>query len=219
LFPQALKYKTTQRMNVGLVPLRSYYYTFGDDAAPAAGVRILPASAVVIERVGDRLLARSRDGRLTFDAIDLLGLHLTDECNDVLGAFLPRVPHQPRILIDDLVVSRERWVLDPATVTSVQARQPIDRLTGIRRWARDLGLPRFCFYKISTERKPCYLDLDSPALLEMFARMVRAALEQDDAAALTLTIAEMLPRLDQLWLADRAGSPYTSELRFAAFRP
>jgi hypothetical protein len=218
LFPQALKYKTTQRMNVGLVPLRSYYYLFGDDAAPMEGVRMLPASAVVIERAGDRLLARSRDGRLEFDAIDLLGLHLTEECNDVLGALLPRVPHQPRILIDDLVVSRERWVLDPATVTSAQERQPIDRLTGLRRWARGLGLPRFCFYKISAERKPCYLDLDSPVLLEMFAKMLRAALEQGEAGV-TLTVTEMLPRLDQLWLVDRAGNRYTSELRFAAFRP
>jgi hypothetical protein len=65
-------------------------------------------------------------------------------------------------------------------------------------------------------RKPCFLDLDSPVLLDLFIKLARAAAKQCTGS---LTITEMLPGLDQPWLVDRAGNRYTSELRFAAFRP
>jgi hypothetical protein len=87
----------------------------------------------------------------------------------------------------------------------------------VRRWARGLGLPRFCFYKISTEKKPCYLDLESPIYIDTFARLLRVSWEAAPGSA-SVSVSEMMPRIDQTWLSDAAGNLYTSELRIAALR-
>jgi hypothetical protein len=215
LFPHTHKHNSTQRMSLGVDPVHAYHFAFGDDAAAAEGARLVPAGALVIAREGARLVARSRDGRLVVDAVDLLGFHLAIKASELLGGLLPRAAHLPRISIDDLVVSRERWAVDPAALADSLGGGTADRLAVLRRWARGLGLPRFCFYKSSAERKPCFLDLDSPVLLDLFTKQVRAAAKP---GAGSLTITEMLPDLDQTWLVDRTGNHYTSELRFASFR-
>jgi hypothetical protein len=44
----------------------------------------------------------------------------------------------------------------------------------------------------------------------MLARLIRAGLERDPAARVSVT--EMLPAFDELWLTDGDGQLYTSEL-------
>jgi hypothetical protein len=54
------------------------------------------------------------------------------------------------------------------------------------------------------ERKPIYVDLESPTLLRVLARFLRPAAEKTPHAPVILT--EMLPAPDECWLADAAAS-------------
>ena len=58
----------------------------------------------------------------------------------------------------------------------------------MRRWARAAGLPRRFFARVPGETKPLCVDLDSPLLVEAFARMAGAT-----AGEGPLRLSEMLP--------------------------
>jgi len=60
------------------------------------------------------------------------------------------------------------------------------------------------------DSKPFLLDLDSLASVDLLARAVRRA------AGGQVTVTEMLPEPDRLWLTDAAGDRYTAELRMVA---
>lgn len=215
LLPQRSKRDSTQRMAIGLVSPRFYRYEFVDEPPASPACQSLAAAALVVEDDGERLTARTRDGRVRFDALDLFGDLITPECSDILGRMLPPRPHRPRIRIGDLVIGREAWTFSAGELTElVSSRHDHERFISVRRWARRHGMPRHVFYKLSSETKPCYLDFDSPIYTDMFARLVRKAANPFDEVAVT----EMSPRLDQLWLRDAAGELYTAELRMAAFK-
>ena len=93
----------------------------------------------------------------------------------------------------------------------VQASTAMERFIGARRWARAQGLPRFLFFKSSSERKPSYLDLDSPHSVDNFLRMLHGAQR--------VSVSEMLPAIDHSWLPDAQGHTYTSEFRIVAMDP
>ena len=61
------------------------------------------------------------------------------------------------------------------------------------------------------EAKPLFLDLASPTFVELAAKVVRKAR--------TVSLSEMLPDLDSLWLIDVERRRYTSELRIVAVDP
>ncbi|HEX8112720.1 MAG TPA: hypothetical protein VF516_33545, partial [Kofleriaceae bacterium] len=86
-----------------------------------------------------------------------------------------------------------------------------ERFIQARAWARSAGLPRRLFVKVPEETKPLFLDLASPTFVELAARMVRKAQ--------AVSISEMLPDLDELWLCDAEHRRYTSELRLVAVDP
>ena len=93
-----------------------------------------------------------------------------------------------------------------------------DRFIGARRWACNHGLPRWVFARFPQEFKPLYVDLESPASVEVMATMMRRALEvAGDAAELALS--EMLPNPAQTWLTGAKGETYTGELRIVAVDP
>ncbi len=66
--------------------------------------------------------------------------------------------------------------------------------------------------------KPYYVDVDSPIYAEIFAKAVRQS-EASASKGETITITEMLPDLEHLWLPDANGERYTSELRIVAVEP
>jgi hypothetical protein len=68
------------------------------------------------------------------------------------------------------------------------------------------------------EIKPIYVDFASPIYVELLAKLVRRTKEAGggESAREQVTVAEMLPGPDQVWLADAADQRYTSELRIAA---
>jgi hypothetical protein len=76
-------------------------------------------------------------------------------------------------------------------------------------------MPRFLFVRTPLERKPYYIDLNSPIYGEILAKIIRQA----QAAATQeqyITVTEMLPSPEQVWLPDAHHRRYTSELRIVA---
>lgn len=161
---------------------------------------------VVEERAG-RLVVRSRRTGRRFDGAAFFGCLMKFESTYSFH-LLPELGHSPRVSIDGVVISRERWRFDPARVTFATRETPGERFVEAHRWARSHGLPRFVFLSVPEERKPVYLDFHSPALVESCWPMVRKAS--------AVSVAEMLPAPDETWLADARGQRYCCELRLAA---
>jgi hypothetical protein len=118
---------------------------------------------------------------------------------------LPGREHSSRIAVGKAVLRRESW-----SVSGAHAPADADHLAA---WARDRGMPRRVFVKTPLERKPFYLDLDSPILRRIAARHIRQSAE----AGAPVRFTEMLPGPEDCWLADPEGGRYTSELRLVAY--
>ena len=73
-------------------------------------------------------------------------------------------------------------------------------------WARERGIPRRVFARSPLERKPRYVDFESPSLCRAVLRFARGG---------PLELTEMLPGPDECWLESDAGH-HTSELRVVA---
>jgi len=86
------------------------------------------------------------------------------------------------------------------------------RFVGARRWKHEFDLPRFVFIKAPVEQKPLYVDLESPTLINIFAKIVRRTKEAN-APNMPISVTEMYPAHDQLWLPDAEGNLYTNEFR------
>lgn len=213
--PRLSKNTLPERFAIAMELPEFYRYHFGDDPPGTSNGNALSAGCVVVEDDGGKLVARTRDGRTELDVIDLLGIHLSWECNKIAGRVLPRARHWPRIVVDEVVVSRERWSFASAELDFARLKDPCRRYLAARRWARRYELPRFCFYKVASEMKPCYLDLDSPIYVDLFARMLRSATRADAEGQVTIT--EMLPDVNHAWLPDAEGNRYTCELRTACY--
>jgi hypothetical protein len=170
------------------------------------------AGDLYVERTRGRLRVRSRVRELDHDIVSFMEAYLSVEAAAHFQ-LLPPARHLPRVTIDRLVVSRERWSLEPAEFRALigDAGGVEDQVRRVRGWARALGLPRCVFASVPHEPKPFYVDFGSPSYIDIFVRCL------GDAAR--LAISEMLPGHDQLWLSDADGRSYTSELRFAAVDP
>jgi len=127
---------------------------------------------------------------------------------------VPHATHQPRITIDQLVLSREQWVFQVADSAWAFAVDEQERYRLARRWRQDHQLPERVFYRVPVELKPTAADFRSIVLVNVFAKHIR----QTKAAGHTqYSVTEMLPDTDQLWLTDRQGRRYSSELRIIAY--
>ncbi len=124
---------------------------------------------------------------------------------------LPTADHWPRVWIDNMVVHRESWVFDGREMDFVHAETPAERFAGARSWWRRAGVSQRVFLRVATEKKPTYVDFDSPVYVELFTKSVRAALESGGDPRVRMS--EMMPDLHQLWLPDAEGNRYTSEVR------
>jgi hypothetical protein len=133
------------------------------------------------------------------------------------GSFdlLPPTGHSPRVTIDDLVVSREKWTLPVAEPAFAGTPDESARYLQARAWAAGHELPRHVFLRFAGERKPIYADLTSLASIDLISRALRRCRREAGADA-TITVTEMLPAPEQAWLADARGRRYTAELRMVA---
>lgn len=185
------------------------HYSFCPDTMKA-----IPIADLVVEDTGSGLLMRTRDGRLSFDALDAIGDALSTLAVDAMK-ILPPARHNPRVTIDRLVVCRESWSFIASELSFAGEKNEAARFLAARRWARSHGMPRFAFVKVLSETKPFYVDFDSPIYVDIFAKALRL-LAEHPAADQPFTLTEMLPTPDQTWLSDAEGRHYTSELRMVA---
>lgn len=68
------------------------------------------------------------------------------------------------------------------------------------------------FAKVTSQPKPVYLDVESPTFVDIFCKLVRGE-------PTLITLSEMLPAFEQLWLPHPSGGCCTSELRMAIVNP
>ena len=76
-------------------------------------------------------------------------------------------------------------------------------------------MPRHVFCKVPVEVKPVYVDFDSAIYVNLLAKLIRRSVEKDREGA-RVTVSEMLPGMQELWLEDGEGQRYTSEFRIVA---
>jgi hypothetical protein len=160
------------------------------------------------------LRVRRRDGTLERSLLEVVGDLISTM---TAGSFdlMPPGAHTPRITIDDLVVSREKWTMPVAEPAFAANPDESARYLQARAWVARHELPRHVFLRFSGERKPIYADLTSLASIDLLCRGLRRAGRNAGPDA-TVTIAEMLPGPDQAWLFDARGQRYTAELRMVA---
>jgi Lantibiotic dehydratase, N terminus len=177
------------------------------DDLPAAPV---PASALEVFRHRGGLEVRSlADGRC-FPLAEVIGDYLSRVAINAFRLFPPTDRRSPRVSIGRLVVSRQTWRLPARKCNwAFQSREP-DRYLLMREWVARHDLPQRAYYSISGEAKPLYVDFTSIALTNVLASAIRRMPDQSTGL---VTIQEMLPSADGLWLMDAAGEAYTSELR------
>lgn len=189
----------------------------------ARGVAVLPDDTIYVATLPD---SRAQDGRRTWLPHELLvdGDDVVDRSGGLRVALaevfampifisavrtfelLPADGHAPRLTIGRTVLRRESW--------SVPAAQVPQRSEDVAAFARDRGMPRRVFVKSPLERKPLYVDTESPVLGRILCRHARQAAA--GAADAQIVFTEMLPTSEQSWLRDPTGERYVSELRLVA---
>lgn len=121
--------------------------------------------------------------------------------------------HTPRLLAGDVVLQRERWRVE-RTTCGLAASYPgtsYALFRDVRRLRRSVGLPERVFLKSPSEPKPIYIDFRCHLLVEAFDTLL--------TAGKAVTLSEMLPDSDQLWLTGSDCRHVTAELRLAFGRP
>lgn len=204
---------SVSRTASALVPPGDLRLEYTQDGFASDRSRAVPLSSLSLENCDGELVAIGRNGKL-FRVIELVGWRCAELVRDAFKMFLSSA-YNPRISIDRMVIRRETWRFTPAHLTFAIEKDAIERFVRFRAWAQSHQLPRFLFYESPVERKPAYLDSNSPILLDIFSRVVRRTMEQNSADA-AIQITEMLPTPDQTWLPDAHGNRYCCELRMVA---
>jgi hypothetical protein len=201
------------RTAVGLSSPRDRWFVYENTPTGITPERMLAAGELVVERDGE-LVVRTRDRRFACPVIEFFG-HTIANANMSLPPLLTDAPHQPRVVIDRLVVQREAWCVSASElVPGRRAGRPgPDRnahFLAARRLRRAHGMPRRVFVRVGQD-KPVCVDFDSPIMTDVLAHLASQA--GPEAA---IRVSEFLPDCGGLWLTDAAGARYTSELRIVA---
>ncbi|MDQ2812731.1 MAG: hypothetical protein M3Z75_12895, partial [Actinomycetota bacterium] len=199
-----------------------------DSLDPPETDTVLPGAAMTVARRGDDLVVQvlpsgpepsgpepsgPEPSGTELDFFEVIGDLLVMV---ILDAFqlAAAAAHRPRVTIDKFVLSRERWVFQVADTAWAFVLDEQERYRLARRWRQDHQLPERVFYRVPVELKPTAADFRSIVLVNLLAKHIR----QSKAAGHTeFTVTEMLPDTDQLWLTDRQGRRYSSELRIIAY--
>jgi len=199
------------RLTVALSSAKDFHLDFTLDPPGVPAAQVLSIGELIVEPSEGGLAVGPRAGGVRFDVVDFFQIVMMMLAHDAFRV-RPAGAYTPRVTIDRVVVTRESWIV-PATELAGEPTAA-SRFAAVRRWAGERGLPRFLFAKMPYEWKPFYVDLDSPVLVEILAKAARKAAKI--SAAATITLSEMLPGHDQLWLPDAEGNRYTCELRTVA---
>jgi hypothetical protein len=184
-----------------------------DSFDPPESDTVLPGAAMTVTRRGQDLVVQVMPSGTELDFFEVIG---DEMAGVVVNAFQPVAPaaHRPRITIDRFVLSREQWTFQVTDSSWAFAKDEQERYRLARRWRQDHGLPERVFYRVPVELKPTAADFRSIVLVNLLAKNIR---QTQAAGHAQFTVTEMLPDLDQLWLTDRQGRRYSSELRIIAY--
>ncbi|MGD0068386.1 MAG: lantibiotic dehydratase, partial [Streptosporangiaceae bacterium] len=184
-----------------------------DSFDPPESDTVIPGAAMTVARRGEDLVVRVAPSGIELDFFEVIGDAMVDV---VVDGFQPvaRSVHRPRITIDRFVLSREQWTFRVADSGWAFARDEQERYRLARCWRREHQLPERVFYRVPAELKPTAADFRSLVLVNLLARHIRQTKEAGHAE---FTVTEMLPGPGQLWLTDRHGRRYSSELRIIAY--
>jgi lantibiotic biosynthesis dehydratase-like protein len=193
-----------------LVDASQVFWTAHANTTGAPGT-VHAATAMTVRRSGPDLVVTT--GELRLDLMEVLGEYLSAA---VMSAFSPvaTTHHRPRILVDDLVLSREAWHRPAAELDWTGVVDRAERYRRATAWRVAEGLPVRAFYRVVVENKPLYVDFASPVLVDLFASTIRRATDDDPDAWIWLS--ELLPELDEQWVHDANGAAYSAELRVVA---
>jgi Lantibiotic dehydratase, N terminus len=163
------------------------------------GLRVVSVADLLVD--GDMITDRERSFRAPLHALFWVPMFVATVFS---YEPFPKVEHMERITLGRTVFRRESWRISVGDCPTDPA--------GVAAWARDHGMPRRLFVRMPDERKPTYLDVESPVLARIFCRQIR---RRADAPDELVAVSEMLPAPEACWL-DLDGERYTSELRIAA---
>lgn len=170
--------------------------------------RVLRAADFTVRLSGQRLMAVHRHRRLRFDLLQVFERRLKMLAASAFslgdGQF-----NGPCRILGGMVVQRAHWRFDAEALGFLDG--PEGRSERVAAFRSRHGLPRRMFVRSPHDVKPIYLDWDAPVLVEVLARLARQAP--------WLSFSEMLPGPDELWLKDKGGAAYVSELRCIAVDP
>ncbi|GAA4840143.1 lantibiotic dehydratase [Kitasatospora terrestris] len=212
LLPKEHRSRLSARVKYALTRPEDYQVALVDFTAdPGRPRSVRSADVAVVERDGElRVVLPDGAG---FPAVDVFSHVLTTLAMDLFQV-LPEADHTPRVTVDRLVVAREQWRLPAAGAAFAVEKDEARRYVRARRWREEHGLPRYVFVVSPTEPRPFYVDFDSPVYVNILAKALRRLAGKDPEGRITVT--EMLPSPEQVWLTDDEGAAYTSELRFVA---
>ena len=185
-------------------------------AASGGGNANLPIAALDVVPDGDRLelVVRATGERLRLHNGELPSLaHALFALPRCVPFDLNHGGFTPRLVAGDVVLQRARWRFDrgtaglPPSYNGTKYQMFLDMC----RLRRREKLPERVFVKIPGEPKPIYVDFRSYFLLEAWESLF--------TAGAPVTVSEMLPDRDELWLTDHQGEPVTAELRTGFGRP
>lgn len=197
-----------------LLSPRWRYWAVGEDDVCHLPGEALPAAALEVGRIEEDLVVRHLPDGRTLPLAEVLGDYLSAV---TVNAFrlLPRHRHTPRVTIGRLTVARETWRLPARRFDWAFQSDERRRYLDMRAFVARHALPERVFCSVPLEMKPVLVDFSSIPLTNTLAGLVRRMARETDAGEITLS--EMLPDADSLWLSDGTGATYTSELRTVVF--
>jgi hypothetical protein len=212
VLPKESPPELTVRTHPALIRDRDILVEVTHHTAAADRPGLVLSRDVEVVQTGGTVLARLPGGEV-FELLDVFAEMLTSMVVNRFRLFAGR-PHAPRVKIDRLVVCRESWRFNPADLDFAAEKDEAARFVRTREWAAAREIPRYVFVKSDAEAKPIYVDFTSPIYVNALARLVRRTNADERLPDKTISVVEMLPAHDSLWLADHEGNRYTSEFRF-----
>lgn len=212
VLPKESPPELTVRAHSGLIRDRDILVEVTHHTVSADRPGLVLGRDVEVVEIEGTVMARLPGGE-AFEFLDMFTEMLTSMVANRFQLFADR-PHTPRVKVDHLVVSRESWRFNPADLDFAAEKDEVARFVRTREWAAAWGIPRYAFVKSSAEAKPIYVNFTSPIYVNILAKMVRRVNAAERLPGKAITVVEMLPVHDDLWLADHEGNRYTSEFRF-----
>jgi lantibiotic biosynthesis dehydratase-like protein len=187
-----------------VIPLRELAVRYDSDRKRFA-LRWLPRGLEVIPVIGSGI---SPEGFVSF--LVSLGQQGFQPLGYFPGFETEGIVAWPRFIWNRTVLFRRRWIVPPEALPRALAdpsAPEAEVFAALARLRHRHRLPRHVFVHTTADPKPFYSDLESPILVDLVRRV---ASSRDDRPAPTLTITEMLPSPDGLWVRDERGR-YASE--------